>query len=112
MTGAVRQPPGDLLEIVGVVADHQPAGVRAAGPEAVRSDVDGRVAVDPPDGVVGVREPVRVLQRDLGLADAAHPVQHHGYRAGQRVGAAVRAEVGAQPPQLALPPGEVRIARG
>jgi hypothetical protein len=72
--------------------------------ELVR-DGRGLLGRHPPHHVIvsGVRE--RVLGRELGLSDAAHPVQrvHRDRRAARQ---ATR-----QPAQLGVPPGEVRVVR-
>ena len=57
----------------------------AQGGELV-ADQPGLLGVDPPGQVIGSGEPVRVLDRQLGLAHPAHPVQrlHHRLVPGQQ----------------------------
>ncbi len=100
MAGAAGEEPADLGGLVGVVEDQQPARGRGATPQRLAGGLGrlgdrvadpqaepagelgqcgghqfGLLGVDPPDQVVVGHEAVRVLQRDLCLADAAEPVQ-------------------------------------
>ena len=109
MPGAARQPRRHVAGVLGVVEDQQPPapppqlaqhrrphrlrarpGLDTAQRGAQRgelvADQPGLLGVDPPGQVVGPGEPVRVLDRQLGLAHPAHPVQrlHHRPVPGQQ----------------------------
>ena len=128
MAGPAGPVVGDVLRAVGVVEDQQPAvpatqlgqqpvhggGDRRSGrqvqpggePGELVGDEHRLFGVDPPHQVVVGGEPVRVLDRQLGLAHPAQPVQrlHHQRRL-----------TGAQPPpqlgEHAVAAGEPRIPR-
>ena len=128
MPGPVRPVAGDVLGVFGVVEDQEPpvpvtqfgeqpvdgVGHRGRGrhiqpggqPGELIGDEHRLLGVDPPHQVVVGGEPVRVLDRQLGLAHPAQPVQrlHH-----QR-----RHFIMQPPPQFGQHPvaaGEARIAR-
>ncbi len=129
---ARREEPLERLGIVRVVEDQQPAGGGNPAPEQVdrllgggrhvlaglraqphrqlrqgRDHVVGLLRGDPPHQVVVGHEPVHVLQRHLGLADAAEPEQ--GLRLRQHHGHAP-AELIAHPLQHDAAPGEPGVA--
>ena len=102
MARPARQPPGDISGFFGVVEDQQPppplaqvgqhrrphllgacprldtAERGAQGGELV-ADQPALLGVDPPAQLIGPGKPVRILDRQLGLAHPAHPLQrlHH-----------------------------------
>ena len=109
MPTTAGQPPGDFGRVLGVVEYKQPpaplpqlpqhrrphrlharpglhtAQRHAQGGELI-ADQSGLLGVDPPGQVVGPGEPVRVLDRQLGLAHPAHPLErlHHRPVPGQQ----------------------------
>ena len=94
---------GSFCRLRHVVADFE---AHFAGQLCQRQDdLLGLLGRNPPDEVVVGHEPVRVLQRDLGLADAAESVQGLG---NDDCHAAARQLV-AQQFQGATPPGEVGV---
>ena len=128
MPAPARQPRPDIIRLRGVI--EPPAATRPtrAGPAAPprappRSpprprrtparrparrpapDQPSPVGVDPPGQVIGPGELVRVLDRELGLAHPAHPLQrlHHRLIPGQ--------QLPADRHQQPIPPGEPRITR-
>ena len=127
MPGPAGKPPGDVGGILGIVEDQQPPaalvqvgqhrrphlpGARPGldapqrhpeGGELV-PDQPGLLGVDPPRHLIAAGEPVRVLNRQLGLAHPAHTLQrlHHRPVPGQQPAPHRRQQV--------VPAGEPRIA--
>jgi hypothetical protein len=131
VAGAVRQPWCEVITILGIVEDQQPS----SGPAQVCTQRLHRVGCgrpgrgqaqlvvlgqggqmvtdqfrllggDPPDDVVLAGESVGVLQSELGLSDAAHPVQclnRHPAAAAERV---------VEPVEHGVAAGEARVAAG
>ena len=127
MPGPARQHPRHILRPAGVIEDQQPPvplpqlgqhrpprrrqprpGLGAAQlrgqPGQLLPDQPRGLGVDPPHQVIAAREPVRVLDRQLRLADPAHAVQrlHHRPVPGQQ-----RLPHRHQQP---IAPGEPRVA--
>ena len=109
MPAPARQPPSDVSGFLGVVEDQQPPpplpqlpqhrrphhlharpGLNTAQRRAQRgeliADQPGLLGVDPPGQVIAVGEPVRVLDRQLGLAHPGLALQrlHHRPIPGQQ----------------------------
>jgi hypothetical protein len=107
-----QQPP---LQLSQLPHHHRPYRVeRYAGLDATQlgpqgsellPDQLGLLSIDPPSQVISPGEPVRVLDRQLGLPDTTHPMQGLHHR-----------PIAAEQPlphrhQQPVPPGEPRIAR-
>ena len=127
MPGPAGQPRADVGGVLGVVEDQQPpaalvqvgqhrrpdrlgacpgldAAQRGAQGGELVADQPGLLGVDPPGHVIAVGEPVRVLDRQLGLAHPAHALQrlHHRRVPGQQPVPHRR--------QQPVPAGEPRVA--